>query len=284
MEESNFKELINYEYLWSLEHSNLKKISEQLVKQNILPSQTIQNSLFPEENNKQEIKTVLENIKTNYSYIFYKNSAYPKSLLETEYPVPLLYYKGNLELLKQPLVSIVGTRNMTYDGAARAAKISRLMSDSGYTIVSGLAKGIDTIALETAVKNNKPVIAVIGTPINEYYPKENQKLQDYISENFLLISQVPFYKYLKQPFSTKRFYFPERDVTMAALAKATIVVEASDHSGTLIQARACMKLCKPLFILNSCFENEKITWPKYYESKGAIRVKEINDIIKKMEV
>ena len=284
MEESNFQELINYEYLWSLEHSNLKKISEQLVKQNILPSQAIQNSLFPEENNKQDIKTVLENIKTNYSYIFYKDTAYPKSLLETESPIPLLYYKGNLNLLKQPLVSIVGTRNMTYDGAARAAKISRLMSDNGYTIVSGLAKGIDTIVLETAVKCNKPVIAVIGTPINEYYPKENQKLQDYISNNYLLLSQVPFYKYSKQPFSTKKFYFPERDVTMAALAKATIVVEASDHSGTLIQARACMKLNKPLFILNSCFENEKITWPKYYESKGAIKVKEINDIIKKLGI
>ncbi len=283
MDEKVLNEVIAYEYLWSLEKSNLRKISEQLVKPKLKPTQIIQNDLFSETNIPSEIIDYINSINSNYSVLFYDNPYYSTSLFDVETPVPMFYYKGNINLLKTPLISIVGTRNMTFDGASRAAKISKLLSNKGYTIVSGLAKGIDTIALETAVKNNKPVIAVIGTPLNEYYPKENKKLQDYISDNCLLLSQVPFYKYSKQPFQTKRFYFPERDVTMAALSKATIVVEASDHSGTLIQARACMKLNKPLFILNSCFENNKITWPKYYESKGAYRVKDISDIINKMD-
>jgi DNA processing protein len=157
------------------------------------------------------------------------------------------------------------------------------LAEYDFTLVSGLAEGVDTIALETAIRNNMNVIGVIGTPIDEYYPKKNINLQEKIAKENLLISQVPFYKYYIQPFQTKHIYFAERDVTMSALSSATIIVEASDTSGTLYQARACMEQNRPLFILNSCFENTSITWPSKYEKKGAIRVKDINDIITKLQ-
>ena len=148
-----------------------------------------------------------------------------------------------------------------------------------YTIVSGLAKGIDTIAHETALSERGYTIGVIGTPINEYYPKENKNLQDKIAKKCLLISQVPFYKYATEPFPHRKFHFQRRNMTMASISEATVIVEAGNTSGSLIQARECIKQGKKLFILDSCFKNPKIKWPLRFEKKGAIRVKTTKDII-----
>jgi len=94
-----------------------------------------------------------------------------------------------------------------------------------------------------------------------------------------LISQVPFLKYESQDFRINRTFFPERNKTMSALTEATIIVEASNTSGSLIQARAAIQQGRKLFILNSCFENKDISWPEYYRKKGAIRVYDFNDIL-----
>lgn len=81
------------------------------------------------------------------------------------------------------------------------------------------------------------MVGVIGTPISESYPKENSELQEEVARCHLLLSQVPFYRYSKQPFATKKFYFPARNVTMAAFSEATVIVEASDTSGSLAGPR-----------------------------------------------
>jgi DNA processing protein len=111
------------------------------------------------------------------------------------------------------------------------------------------------------------VIGVIGTPIDECYPKENCSLQNEIAEKHLLVSQVPFYRYSQQPFKTKRYYFPERNELMAAISDATVIIEASDTSGTLTQARACLHQGRPLFILRSCYDSDQVTWPKRWAEK-----------------
>ncbi len=150
--------------------------------------------------------------------------------------------------------------------------------DNNYTVVSGLAIGIDTVALTTAINRKSPVIGVIGTPIDQYYPKQNRSLQDHIGSEYLLISQVPFYRYHTEHFSAKKYYFPQRNETMSALSEATIIIEASDTSGTLTQARAALAQNRKLFILNSCFENKNITWPKRFEDR-AIRVRSVDDVL-----
>ena len=122
-------------------------------------------------------------------------------------------------------------------------------------------------------------IGVIGTPINENYPKSNKQLQECVAQEHLLVSQVPFYHYAHEPFTHKKRYFPERNETMSALSEATIIVEASDTSGSLTQARACLQQGRKLFILNSCFENREISWPSTYEKRGAIRIRELDDIL-----
>ena len=121
-------------------------------------------------------------------------------------------------------------------------------------------------------------IGVIGTPITKNYPPENKELQEIIAKNFLLISQVPIVRYLKQNYKINRIFFPERNKTMSALSQATVIVEAGETSGTLIQARAAIEQGRKLFILDSCFNNNNITWPKRFEKMGAIRVKNYEDI------
>jgi DNA processing protein len=204
---------------------------------------------------------------------------YPVRLRNARYPIELFYYKGDIGLLESPSISIVGARKCTEDGARRAKKLSRNLGEAGFTVVSGLARGIDTVAIEETLSLGGNVVGVIGTPINRYYPPENRKLQDRLAEEKLLISQVPFYVYAKEPFAAKRLHFPQRNETMAALSEATVIVEASDTSGALTQARACLQQGRRLFILDSCFENPGITWPRSFEKKGAIRVKDIADVV-----
>lgn len=278
---SPYDELIAYETLWTRQGATLKKISEYL-KDKDLPSEADFTLLEMEK--KEEIKSYFKEHPIDFSIITAKSYQYPERLKDPKYPIKLLYYKGNLDLLEAPKrISIVGARKASEMGLKRAAKLAKLLTDEGYVIVSGLAEGIDTAAMTKAIENNGKVIGVIGTPITKYYPKKNKPLQDLVAKEHLLISHVPIYRYEHEHFNTKRFYFPQRNVTMAALSQATIIVEASDTSGTLTQARACMEMGRPLFILNSCFENPNIKWPHTYEKRGAIRVRDIEDILKVLE-
>lgn len=274
---SEYKELLAYEFLWSKENSSLKRISQSLNNGSLLASEKLKEEMFFNEADFCEIDNALKDRAKTFSVLFKNDEKFPKGLLNVKYPLGMLYYKGNLNLLKTICVSVVGSRHVSPKGKIRTEKLVKEL-DSNVTIVSGLAKGVDTAALTTAINLGKNVIGVIGTPIDHYYPKENKELQDEIATNHLLISQVPLYKYDKQSFVTKRLYFPERNVVMAAISNATIIVEASETSGTHSQAKACFDLGKKLFILNSCFENRDITWPAKYLEKGAVRVKTITDI------
>ena len=155
--------------------------------------------------------------------------------------------------------------------------VRELVKD-GYTVVSGLAAGIDRVAHETAIEEGGRTIAVIGTPLSHAYPKANQELQRDIAKNFLVVSQVPVKRYESQDYRRNRSFFPERNVTMSALTEATVIVEASETSGTLIQARAAIKQGRKLFILDNCFQNSRLTWPQRFAQRGGIRVKEYDDI------
>ena len=203
---------------------------------------------------------------------------YPKKLRDARYPVELLYYRGEWELTEARCVAVVGSRKPSEEGRKRAGQIARDLVKANFTVVSGLAAGIDRSAHEGALLAGGRTIAVVGTPLDATYPKENADLQERIAGDFLLISQVPVIRYSRQAPPQNRLFFPERNVTMSALTEATIIVEASDTSGTLIQARAAMHQERKLFILNSCFERGDLTWPMRFEKLGAIRVRNMDDI------
>jgi len=167
-----------------------------------------------------------------------------------------LYYAGDIGLLSRPGVSIVGTRKATSHGRARAARLARELVERGVVIVSGLAKGIDTTAHQTALESGGQSIAVIGTPLSKASPAENGPLQETIWREHLLIS--PFAE------GTHVFpsNFPQHNKIMAAISDATVIVEATSESGSLHQARACQDLGRWLFILKSVLDSNE--WPKRF--------------------
>lgn len=205
---------------------------------------------------------------------------YPEKLHDADYPLVLLYYQGNWDLVFTPGVSVVGTRKPTHDALMRTKKLVKALVKENLTIYSGLAAGIDTMAHQTAIENGGQTIAVIGTPLWMHYPKENKELQDKIAKDYLLISQVPIVSYKEKGINFTRMFFPERNKTMSALSAATIIVEAGETSGTLIQAKAAIKQNRKVFILNNNFKNPKLSWPHKLLEAGAIRVHEIDDILK----
>jgi DNA processing protein len=207
---------------------------------------------------------------------------YPQKLRDAEDPVELLYYRGWWDLVETRSVAVVGTREPTSQALGNTSRLVGLLVRDGFTIVSGLARGIDTAAHTAAMQKAGKTIAVVGTPLTHCYPKENAELQERIAADYLVISQVPVYRYSKQDFRRNRGFFPERNKTMSALTEATIIVEAGQTSGTLIQARAALKQGRKLFILDGSFRNPKLTWPHEFESKGAIRVRDYEDIRKNL--
>jgi DNA processing protein len=204
---------------------------------------------------------------------------YPSRLRDAKHPIELLYYQGAWELTETRCIAIVGSRSASQDGIKRAQRIARELAERDFTIVSGLAIGIDTAAHTAAIERGR-TIAVIGTPLGSYYPPQNRELQDKIAREYLVISQVPILRYHQQTIPQNRLFFPERNVTMSALTEATIIIEAGETSGTLTQARAALHQRRKLFILDSCFRRDDITWPASFEQRGAIRVRATEDIWK----
>ena len=203
---------------------------------------------------------------------------YPARLLDAEHPVALLYFQGNWDITTTRCIAIVGTRRPSEEGMRRAAKLARCFVQDNFTVVSGLAQGIDTIAHLTAIEAGGRTVAVLGTPITSSYPPENAELQRRIADEFLVISQVPIVRYSRQHWTGNRFFFPERNATMSALTEATVIVEAGNTSGTLVQARHALQQGRRLFILESCFQNPELTWPHKFLERGAVRVKDYDEL------
>jgi len=280
---SSYVEMGAYEWLWNQRNNSIRPSFKSLFE--LLESRKTQffSDLVYRADAESFASQVLEKFKKEkiepFGIQVKGTGNFPQELQDAKYPVHLLYYRGNWNLVASPKkIAIVGSRNPSEEGIIRTKKLTKLLVRKGFTIVSGLAKGIDTTAHETAIEQDGLTIAVIGTPINEVYPKENKLLQEKIAEKHLLVSQVPVLQYAACRPNTNRFFFPERNITMSALTQATVIVEASDTSGTLIQARAALAQKRKLFILDSNFSNTSIAWPKRFEERGAIRIKEIEDI------
>jgi DNA processing protein len=277
---SPMKELVAYEALWRDKKMSFKHLAELFARQpGKLPS-----DLVPPEYIDQlyaEVKAVAMNPSMAYrvNLLIHGSFDYPSRLREAEEPVEILYYAGQLDYLSTRSVAVVGTRKPTDEGLRQTQELARFMVTQDFTVVSGLAAGIDTAAHTTAIEASGRTIAVIGTPIDQTYPAANTELQKKIAREHLLISQVPFIRYREQTINGNRLFFPERNKTMSALTEATIIVEAGQTSGTLIQARAALYQGRKLFILDRCFQNKSITWPAHYEHQGAVRIKHFEEIL-----
>ena len=291
------KEMSAYETLWAIESikENIKESRLKELFKEYIPSEALkrisgqyeQREVFSEKQPFDKIQDKVNKFledslgdrRSTFSIVINKSAQYPENLIN-DYPIGLFYYRGNLDILGLKCVSIVGARKASIEGRSKAKRLAKELTAKDFVIVSGLAEGIDTAAHQSAIEHKGLTIGVIGTPIDKYYPLENKPLQDQIARDFLLISHVPFYKYAHEPFKHRTYHFPRRNMTMASISKATVIVEASDNSGSLVQARECLKQKKKLFIMDSCFKNKENKWPSFYEKKGAVRVKSSSDILK----
>lgn len=186
------------------------------------------------------------------------DNSYPFLLKEIYNPPQKLYYKGNLNILEKTCISIVGTRRYSDYGEFMTEKIIEELAILDIAIVSGLAKGIDTIAHKTALKNNIPTIAVLGSGIENIYPKQNISLAKIIEQKGLLFSE---YEPYGEPLN---FHFPERNRIISGLCIATIVIEAPEKSGALITAKLALEQGREIFAVPADADRET--------SKGIIRL------------
>ena len=277
------REIGAYEALWAGGINTFKQVRDKLVKNNALLASEV---VSPQEALKfyqQAMGHISRQQIENWGVRIDGTFDYPVKLHDADHPLLLLYFQGTWDLALTRGISVVGTRKPSPKGKERTERLVKELVEKKFTIFSGLASGIDTIAHKTALKCNGKTVAVLGTPLSHTYPKENLELQREIAKKHLVISQVPFVRYNQSQHQFNRFYFPERNKTMSALAEATIIIEAGETSGTLIQARAALKQNRKLFILNNCFENKSLSWPQKFADKGAIRVQHTDDILRALD-
>src|ERR1700677_1091340 len=173
---------------------------------------------------------------------------YPLSLSNWRGGEESLWVMGNYGLLQMPLASVVGKREVSAEGVARTKKITSILVREGFCVVSGLAQGVDTVAHTQALRLGGMTIAVMGTPIDECYPKDNFDLKQEIARNGLVISQFA------PGSSVQRGNFPRRNILMAALSSITIVVEADIDSGTRHQVKAAIEMGRQVGFMASLVE------------------------------
>ena len=205
------------------------------------------------------------------------NKDYPPLLLETEQAPRFLYIRGKKSLLfEKRTVALVGSRNASDTAKENTRRVAEALGKNGIIVVSGLAKGIDVAAHTTALKNGYNTIAVIGTNLNQYYPRENREVQKEIERKGLIVSQFsPANK-------TQRWFFPLRNGVMSGLSLATVIMEAGETSGALKQADFALKQNRQILIPEKALEMTTITWPARYVKRGAETVRTPKDILSKL--
>ncbi len=204
---------------------------------------------------------------------------YPRLLLETASPPTVLYYRGEVELQENfgqiPLVGIVGTRQPSEYGIKWTRQISTVLAKNGFTVVSGLAEGIDTESHTSTLKAGGRTIAVLGTGVDVIYPAKNQKLYQEILTQGLVISEYSS----KTP--PDRTHFPRRNRIIAGLCRAVLVMEAPAKSGALITADFANEFGRDVYTLPARIDDVRSQGCLKLITQGAIPIlKELDELLK----
>lgn len=201
---------------------------------------------------------------------------YPPALLEIPDPPPLLYAKGNLQLLGRPALAVVGSRSATPQGEKNAEDFARALSEAGYCIVSGLALGIDGAAHRGALAGGGSTIAVVGTGLDIVYPARHKALAHQIASQGLLLSEFP----LGTPSRAQNF--PRRNRIISGLALGCLVVEANLQSGSLITARLAAEQGREVFAIPGSIHSPLAKGCHQLIKQGAKLVDGIPDILEEL--
>ncbi|MFC3932101.1 DNA-processing protein DprA [Streptococcus dentapri] len=197
---------------------------------------------------------------------------YPLELAEIYNPPVLLFYQGDLTLLESSKLSIVGARHCSDLGIKSVQKIIRELGNR-FVIVSGLARGIDTAAHMACLKNGGKTIAVVGSGLDIIYPKENEKLQKYLTKQHLVLSE---YEPGQPP---RKYHFPDRNRIIAGLSRGTMVVEAKQRSGSLITCERAVEEGRDVFAVPGNIIDGKSEGCHHLIKEGAKCVNSGSDIL-----
>jgi len=197
---------------------------------------------------------------------------YPKKLKELKDAPPLLYIKGNEELLHEPQLAVVGTRRPTVAGRANAKKFTQDLAQAGLLINSGLAAGIDAIAHETAL-GNSTTIAVVATGPEKIFPSQNKNLAEKIAERGVVVSEFPVGTPLLKT------NFPRRNRIISALSLGVLVIEAGLRSGALITARMAAEQGREVFAVPGTITNPEAKGCHSLIQQGAHLIESAEDIL-----
>lgn len=206
-------------------------------------------------------------------FLMYEDALYPKRLKEIYLPPVVLFYKGRLELFNRLSIGIVGARNHTpYSKEALEYLLPDIL-ERKVSIISGLARGVDSLAHQLTLDLKSETIAVIGNGINVTYPKENKALYDAIGKKGLILSEYP----LDSP--PLKFHFPYRNRIIAGLSHGLCVIEAKMHSGSLITANVALSENRQVFALPGNITSEYSKGTNELITAGAFPIRNANDIL-----
>ena len=193
-------------------------------------------------------------IKDNTTKIDIDSPDYPYLLKEIKKPPNPLYALGNLKIINKPAVAIVGSRKTTKDGRNAAEKITKYYGKNGFVIVSGLAQGVDSLAMKAALKINAPVIGVLPSSLDNVVPKKNERLADAIlDKNGLLLSEYYENK------SVRKFQYINRNRIISGLSFLVAVVETSIEGGTMHTVNFAKEQKRPIIVADIPTEgNQKL--------------------------
>jgi DNA processing protein len=233
-----FKALLDYfgdpAIAWDAPYEGLKSAG--------LPPKVIEH--FLQVRKGLNLDVVMENISNQHIQVLtWEDAEYPHRLKQIDQPPPVIYVKGNILPQDDWATAIVGTRRVTAYGRQVASELSSYLAQNGVTVVSGLARGVDSLAHEGAINVKGRTIAVLGSGVDRIYPPENRQLAEKISQQGAVISD---YAPGTPPDSAN---FPPRNRIISGLSQATVVIEAGEESGALITATFAADQGRDVFAL-----------------------------------
>ena len=203
----------------------------------------------------------------------YTDEQYPRNIKALAQRPPFLYMKGVYVIGDARCAALVGSLTPSEDGSKRARRLAKLLVEKGFTIVSGLARGIDTASHMAALEAGGRTLAVVGTGLDIVYPPENAELAEQIEQQGAIFSQFPLGA------KPQRHTFPQRNRVMSTLSMATIIVEGHAACGSVIQAGFAFEQGRQVYLLKSNLDQPDNGWATELVAKGAIVVHEIDDIL-----
>lgn len=255
---------------WQAKSAEISKIL------NLSPK--ISSRIFEEKNNvnpQQELDLIY---KYKASVLTIEDTLYPENLRTIHYPPPVLLYKGTITEADKNSISIVGSRKATYYGKMVAEKLGKDLALAGLTIVSGMARGIDTAAHKGALSVNGRTIAVLGCGIDHIYPPENRRLAQEIEASGAIMSEFPFFT------MPERQNFPRRNRIISGLSLGTVVVEAAEKSGALITADFALDQGREVFAIPGNITSPLSNGSHNLIKQGAKLVNNYQDILEEIHL